>query len=63
MLALLYVDKTTAKWYDETYADRHIRMISPSAWSLWQKLKRLAREWSGNTVGARHSQRRDFLPS
>lgn len=44
MLAFLAVDATMAQYYDEAYADRHIRLISPSAWALWQKLKRAARE-------------------
>ncbi len=43
MLLSLYLDRGgLANYYDETYADRNIRTISPSAWSLWVKLKRAA---------------------
>ena len=44
MLVNFYLDpKGLGRYYDEAYADGHIRTISASAWALWQKLKRAAR--------------------
>lgn len=45
MLLALYLDRDgLGRYYDEAYADRNVRTVSASAWSLWNKLKRAARD-------------------